>query len=411
MKSFKRVTILVIMVLSLLSLKVLAAGNMSFSVGTSFRNLNYMEETVQQAGQCYANMGYLSIKHPTPTNDILKASYNGTKVLESDIVFTVGHGGYHHIEVANEVGIKMPTSEPSLKNFVNASDFNWRNVKLATFMACKTGQETANENVNIAYYVFKSSNWTTTTMGWRQEIYDVDAKKWSETFHNTLLAGGTVQNALENAGGQSYYSSTMRDLAFYGNSSLVLKKTRNVAELSKLEANKVVVKENIDFHDEDDIKNINTLLKNFNPNFEEKDYEINISKLKNDEEEYVISYDQKLGEYYTNQGYVIIVHNGKVEQIRNNMKNTNVDIEVPKETLTIEKVNSLKQMATNKVKLQELSKSNKSSEAYKELDIQIKEQKLKYYIDLETKEKKAVILTTYGIETNSNGGSIYEINI
>lgn len=394
-----------------------AANNMAFSAGKGYGNVD-MSATTISSYTYYGKMGYDS-RYLTSqaTRSGLAASFsNGTKRLESDIVFLTGHGMWNSIDTTASGGLKIGSGDNS--KYVGTNNITWNRVKLAIFLACETGQETSNTDINLAYNVFKKSNWTTTSIGWHQEIWDTAASAWMDNFNSRLASGYSVSSALNYANSQSYSDNRVKDLAFYGNQSLVLSSQNVVMRQNELETQEQAetCENNITYVNEDvhfdgtteTLDNVVELIKQKDKNFNVEDYEVNIFKLSNEYQYYTIELTRKIDDIYTDSAYTIIVNNNKVVQIANNT----VDFDELKLDKNFEgvNVNVAKEVATSKVYEKSIKECIDNNE--KLVPIEIKKQNIQKYINLKNGKKYIRVLTTYGseeTETIAVSGFDYEI--
>ncbi len=309
---------------------VYAANNMAFSAGGNSGDGVNMTNCTLANYTWYKNMGYNSnYATSNATYETLSGKFsNGTKRLESDIVVLAGHGASDHIvTLENSAGKHGLIVKNKAGKYAGANSFDWSKVKLAIFLGCETGKETSYDYINLAYYIFARSNWKTTSMGWRQKIDSGAAEKWIDNFNNKLNTRANVRAALNYANSKSYGDQRVKDLAFYGNGDLVLKKssksvTKNVEDKID-ESNITYVKDNIKFNGKEDLSNIEKLLQKKNEQFKLKDYQVDIYTHSKENGYYTIELTYKINGIKTNSSYTVIVYNGKVEQIADNSIATN----------------------------------------------------------------------------------------
>lgn len=384
----------------------MASGDCAFAVGGSFTDLN-IESAVTNAANAHTNLGYHSYYAKSADYDTLNGYFsNGTRRLESDILFFAGHGSSGSIVAAPGVGVCSYTGR---SGFVYTGNINWANTKLVTIMGCYTGQETSQTYVNIAHDIFTRSGYKSTTLGWRNTIYDVDIVKWSNRYYTKLKEGKNLRDAIDYANSYgSYHSDTIKDLAFYGAWDMTIKKSSNARSLNSTydiedegNSNLLKIKEDIYFtRDNPNIDLIVEKMKQLYPNFDINNFEINIHKLSDTEEQFTIDFNYKIGEFYTNEGYVISIRDGKVYEITDNM-NYAKKYDIQQES--VNKVDSYEEKTIIKDATQTLRK--KKSELG---NIEIVSQKVKYCIDRSKNEKSIEILTEYKLDDGSMGGTVYK---
>lgn len=399
-----------------ISTNVYAANNMAFSAGKGYGDVD-MSATTIKAYTSYKNMGYNSNYATSNSNyNTLAGKFsNGTKRLESDIVFLTGHGMWSCINTLAGAGVRIGTKQGN--TYVGTDDITWNKVKLAIFLACGTGEETNNSEINLAYNVFKKSNWSTTSIGWRQTIDTNSADKWIGYFNSKLESGATVSSALNYANSKNYPNNSIKDIAFYGNQSLKLNSNNNILIASNSdkrtnevdERNITYIKDNIKFDGtEEELSNIVNFIKKDNKDFNIDDYKVNIYTLSKENKYYTIDFIYTIDDIYTNSAYTVIVDNGKAVQLADNT------VEFSKEKLDTEFDESKNWVAkkfaesqTNKENVINCIRNMTTIEPVK-----IIEQKTMKYIDLKTQKKYIKVYTTYSYinsESKAMIESSYEI--
>lgn len=412
-KNFLKCTIIGVATLSILGINAnaFAAGNCAFSAGKGYDNVD-MSSTTINASAVYRKMGYNSYYATDGATKSILAGYfqNGIRRLESDIVFLTGHGGSNYIDTAAAGGLRVDSH--SISKYVGTNEINWSNVKLAIFLACNTG----NGSNNLAYDVFKKSGWTTITMGWKQSILNVDADKWINNFNSKLASGGTVDQALDYAGSKSYSNPSIKDLSFFGEASSTFKHSN----ISVMESNSLkddIDESNITYFNSPlykydgkgtNLDNIVEAIKTLNPSFNINDYEVNVYDIKNNGTYYTIEFTYKIGEFFTNSSYTVVVKNGYVTQIADNSVSNSNSISnnsMASKESNIEKISDLKVADLIKIK-------NIAKKQITEKDTEIKGQKTRLYWDLKSNKKYVQVDTQYGFknsEAYSEFSYLYEI--
>ena len=389
--------ILVLIIIFFVTLLVLttnahaAVNNVAFSAGKGYGDLDASDMTIENYSS-YANMGYQSYYSTSPTNSYLLGSFsNGRKRLESDVVFLTGHGTYDSVSTTGASGLRIGSNGG---RYIGTNNFDWKKVKLAIFLACETGQETNNSEVNLAYNVFKKSNWTTTSIGWRQKIPNTDALKWLKSFNQKLKAGGTINSAMVYAGSQSgYESNKIKDLAFYGNPNLVLKLSRSIDSSEQIgESDITYIQDTILFNGEN-LQPILSLLESKFDNFNIDDYDIDIFTNSKENEIYTIDFTYKIGDIYTDSSYTVFVNNGKVTHIANNFIPLNTEKLDTDFSDYMLKQDIAKSIGISKVKQHNNETCISNFESI--TPVSINNQKTKKYISLKENKKYIQVETEY----------------
>lgn len=382
-----------------ISTNVKAANNMAFSAGEGYSDIDSIPATLS-CYSSYASMGYNSYYSTTgATKDVLAGSFsNGTKRLESDIVFLTGHGDYNYIQPTIRGRLEIGSYKDS-QTRIGTEDVNWEKVKLAIFLGCETGEQTNNNPENITYDVFEKSNWKTTTMGWRQIIGDKDGNAWIDYFNSKLETGSTISAALNYANSKNIYErNSIKDLSFFGDPNLVLKKTRSVVTNDLDEDNIKYITEDISF-DGTNIETINKLLKDEFSDFKLEDYEIDIFTNSEELGFYTIDYTYKINDIYTNSGYTVIVNNRKVVQIADN----SIPIDEKKLDINFENYAQKEDIAKEigKSYTNKFNNENCINNYASIVPISIKEQETRKYIDLKNNKKYIQVSTIYSYKDES----------
>ena len=355
-----------------------------------------MAATVKKAQVAFKNMGYNSYYSTDGTDyNVLKGTFkNGTKRLESDIVFLTGHGDWNNVQTTSSSGLYIGNDIGTY--YVGVNSFDWSKVKLAIFLACNTGIESSNKEINLAYNVFMKSGWKTTTFGWHQTITTVSADKWMDYYTSKLQSGATVEAAMNYANSQKYSDDRVKDIAFYGNGSLKMSANSTMASIEPLnidESNITYVSDSIHF-DGKDLSEIINLLTKYNPNFNIDCFDVNIYTISKEHKYYTIEFTYKIGDIYTNSAYTVIVNDGKVVQFADNSvvpNKDNVDIDFSKSNDDIAKSN-----ATINLKRDNINECISNNTNI--IPITIRNQETRKYIDLNTGRKYIKVFTTYGYE-------------
>lgn len=407
LKNIFKITILLIAILLILAIStfinVYAAGNCAFSAGVGYGDVN-MSTAIKKAATTYGTMGYSSYyATETATYSTLNGYFsNGTRRLESDIVFLSGHGTSKQISTLLGQGL-IKGSKFGESNYVGTEDISWKNVKMAIFLACQTG----NGDDNLVYDVFRRSGWTTISMGWRQDISQGSAKEWISNFNSKLATGANVDNSLSYANGKSYSDSRVKDLSFYGPGGTVLKKQRassasnngtSPITIDESNVNKIYNKNFYYDGTEESKTNLIAAITSINNSFKAEQYEINSYKIKNDGSYYTIDFTYKEGEFYTNSSYTVIVEDNYVTQIIDNTKNKDlVSIQSETNFADDELIETAKNAAKN-----ELETSNEISLFKQNFNnnIEIIGQEIRLFKDLEKNKNYIQIFTTYKFEEN-----------
>lgn len=338
-------------------------------------------------------MGYIN---PTQNQFSGYAADNVNKLLESDIVVLTGHGTTLSIQVAPTVYLRRGHGT---SNYVGTNDIQWSKCSLVMLVGCYTAAEHSNPQIdNITHNIMDKSNGMTNVFGWRDEILVGDVISWMKRFNSKLANGSSLLTALSYANSFSDYidNSTIKNVAYYvGNSTHLRnnKNNKNINNITSENLNVITINphKTVKFTKEE--KNINNVIQlieeELNKTINIQEYEINVFNINEEYNHYNIDFEYKIGEYYTNLGYTVIVEYGKVTEIIDNMSEE-ININAKKINESKIDLDRIKEIA----KLQCLTNMQENSvNSIKESDI--KKQRVKMYLDTKTGEKTLKIFTTY----------------
>lgn len=372
---FLFIIILVIGMIFLLKHTALAAGNCAFSVGAEYSDIDTRDAALY-AQERYSGMGYNSYYSTVPNYSILGGYFqNGTRRLESDIVFLDGHANNHSI-VFPGCGLQIGGKDGGF--YWGTDNFNWRNVKLAVLAGC----ETAQYGDSIAYRI----NWggATTSVGFIKSASTVAFTQWTKRFNLSLANGKTVNEAKDYANSFIYLDNRIKSVQVIGNGNLILSNsTRNMMNLNEEVVRALVIssKESLNIESQETITKVEEEIKNNNKLFNSNDYVYEINKTSNDKEEYTIDFIYKIGDFETNSGYTAFIKAGKLVKILDN-------------TINIENINKRESFFNNVYQAQKESYEKLAKEEVKRKmnNIEIVETKTKFYYDIKSNKKYIVIM-------------------
>lgn len=330
-----------------------ASGNNAFSVGADFPNDTVdTRSAATSAASKLGTMGYDSYYSTAPTYDILGGNFadDGHRRLHSDVVYLNGHGTPTSVVFPN-TGLRVGRDDGYY--YRGTDDFHWANVDLAILVACNTSMY----GDSIAYRL----NWggATTCIGFPDTVYTSAGKTWTDRFLDKLALGSTVNEAKDYANSGLFVvgGTEIRKATVIGNGELringsTLRTLKNILQSKnsnegniEIEKNVFKVNNNIEYKTEyrngkniniaqniifennvEGKKNIIKLLEDNIENFDINNYEMDIQLMNNGEGDYAIELHYKIGEYYTNSGFVIMIKNNKVSNLIDyTIDNSNID--------------------------------------------------------------------------------------
>lgn len=350
--------------------------------------------SVKNAYNNYKAMGYSSRYDLNPDGNTLKGSFSdGNRYLESKVVLLFGHGvdGGTALKVSNNSGIRKGTSGVS---FVGIDDINFNKVNLVTLVGC----ETSFSDKSLAVEIYRRG--AANTIGWRQSVYSDSLNQWTIKYNNALRDGKSVGDAVAYAGQSQYSDPRVKDIGFFGAHTNKVNSVDipEVMSLNKeeIETNTCKVSEDIYFENNNkEIDKLTSYMTSKYPSFKKEEYEIKVYELNRDQGLYTIDYNRKIGDFYTDLGYVITVKEGKVESITDNNKilEDNVYSVINKKVVSVEELQDYKEVA--KEQIVQKSKRNKLNNMFNGKNLTITDQETQLYLDVNTNKQYYKVFTTY----------------
>lgn len=381
-----------------------AATMRAYSVGTNYGSGNIdTSEDATYARAAYSDCGYSSSVNTTPTATTLKGKYSGgSYIMSSDILFFSGHGNYDHIGFNwkqkggdYDTGINWEgntTKYAGIKNRVGST-------QLITFAACLTA---SNGDTNISNNAVEYG--AETAVGWSEEVLSGSHSNWLERYHDYLVDGYSVGEAVEYANSFTYLpGSHVKDVVIYGNEDLVINNSGRAirsgdSELNHLSVSPLMIQA---LDEESCVADAICTISDSNPEFSIDDYVIETHRICDGTE--TIDLTRKIGEYITNSGYVIHVKDGVIQSIIDNsiQLTDNQELQITSETESVPLID-----------LEELALQNAANETIASSLKEIKGQRLYHYFDLASNTKYILVYTSYYYNgTTGVGVDLYQMGI
>ena len=369
---------------------------MAFSVGCDYGSGD-IDTTRDALKACdyYALAGYLSRYTCNPNITKLNATYNGTFLLESDIVMLSGHGCYEHMEFNSlKQGGEYDFTVSCLANGdIYLPGWETNKVKLYIFAGCETAQGT----FNISNEVYESG--AKATIGFTTEV-EVDSQyQWLNRFNNCIALGYTIQNALNYANSFNYSNNNCKNYRIYGNGGQVLKRTTSTAVVNTLAAEDATVSKvsnaEINISNVTNKEKVEKIIRECFPDFAFNDFEIDIAI--NSDDKATLTVIEKIGDFVTQNAYVLFYENGKI---------TKVYDRTVKE-LSVGEVSTYRSAATTINKQQAFALAAEKVNDY----YTITEQTGKAMLDVETGEKYYMVYTTISTEQGAKSVMSYKYSL
>ena len=399
---------LLLLIINSCSYSVLAASGYAFSAGGTVDNWN-TTSLIQNGNNTYNNLGYSAQYMMNPSFNTLNNGKNadGSKLLESKVVLLAGHGNTAGTSIKLSSSSYLRTGNTT-GNSVGVNNVNFSKVKLITLVGCKTSYDPYDNYSNLAVEIFRKSAGKANVVGFKQEVSSNIMAEWCANYHSKLKSGGTVVQAIQYANSKSYRDSRVKDIGYFGTDTTIKSTSLSTCSIPLNDSNSTFIQKNIEFTKENqNVQGIVDFIKTINPSFNVNDYIINIYCLNKEQDIYTIDFIRKIGNFYTNLGYVANIQYGKLISITdNNQSIEDIKIEEFPNTkikLSNSKIVSLKKDAIKYLK-NKLMQNNVST-------FSVENQKCQYYLDVKTNKKYYDIFTTYKDENNTINVDYYSIEI
>ena len=297
-----------------------AAGNLAYSVGCnySYGQHDDIDTSRDALKSCdyYALAGYTSRYSCNPSTTKLQQSFHGTKLMESDIIMLSGHGNaggiYFNSEGQGGIFEFWVTNNQSANGCIIVQNYNMNNVKLFIFDGC----ETAAGNTNVARTVVNRG--AKAGLGWTVSVGVDCMYEWKNKFNNCIALGYTIQAAINYANSFNYGDNTCKNYRLYGNGDLVLKhaSSSSASELMTQMNYTATVKRpatKLRYDLIEDKTAIENVLKNTFSNYAFADLQLDVAR--QDGGRATVTAIEKVGEYCTDNAYVLFYEDGKITEI------------------------------------------------------------------------------------------------
>ncbi len=197
-----------------------SGNNTAYCVGTDYGDgVNTMSDAIT-AASLYQSMGLTAYVDVTPTvNSMNSAHANGTKYLESGIVFLSGHGTpsgmrFDYMGNGGDYAVGVTKGNTNYNNgncyYYGLGGFALSDVALYVFAGCNTATGTN----NLAKWAV--DNGARISIGWSAEVGDYSHTLWLERFNDAIASGNTVMQACNVADSYTYNDSAVKNHVMYG---------------------------------------------------------------------------------------------------------------------------------------------------------------------------------------------------
>ncbi len=388
------------------------------------------KDIIDKAARCYEEMGYvLTYRLIDPSVEQI------IRNLDARVLFFCTHGSIDSITFSNQVGISMNdthTSSGGLWTYVGVQDTckkAWtNNTDLVTYLACNTAGVDGKFSYDSLAFKTVDKGGSNLAIGFADEVPYNIAEKWSERFHSKLNQGRGVWDAMNYAISDPYFilwsAIDNRDIRecyliykrrlFNYNivlSSYISDEVGGIEEdFGKLIECDDILDEEITIDDKDAENTVIEYLKKNDNEFNPENYTtkkssciaIDASTRQETEKVEYVCVGLKLGDFYTDSGYIAKIKSNKVIAIYDNNK--------------IEHIAQKKALANKEkfyVKKDELNINKMKSKAVDEsgLPNAYAEEDVKYYYDIENDKKYVIIPIRSELEDNNGEKDIFVDNI
>ena len=411
MNILKKISILIIICIILLSLSVntLARDNFALGVGTIDNKGITTTQDVEDALTVYLNAGYNVYGVADP------GLQHFWEQLYADIQFFSSHGDVNSITFKESGIVAGNTRYYNEIPCIGTNIVNWgADTILVIYSSCESAGTNGVASTNsIAYKT--ALRGSEVVIGWRSAIQLQSARIWTQCFNLALGSGDTVLEAMDFANSFSYADPNVREnstIFYYGDGSTVITGryrnnnsiNRNLVE--QYDERKLVGK-NKNNKEIYNIETVEKIIKEKYNDFDISNYSItegtslaiNMDTGKQEETNY-LRMNLKLGDFETLSGFVIKVKDNLIEEIYDNTINAEKEKKILEEINT-KKINMSVELDNNiKNIMKEVSKI-RIKMRYNDIKIDDSNIEYKYRYDINT-DKKYIV---FNIESVTKAGT------
>ncbi len=283
----------------------------ALSIGVDYADGTSGVDQATNSYDTYTSMGLTTKKITNTTGTNVQGKHsNGTKYLESGIIYLVGHSEYAGMTFINNVRITSSTYniDTDTKHIFGIRSYDNTKTSMITFAGCNTAQ--AGED-HLALLTYGSG--TKITMGWTTDLNIASYKNWNKRFNEKIKDKSTsALSAAESASNHIYLSNTVKNYRLYGKFNknpwyfLNTKSTDNLISNERISS--IKINENTDGivkNYNENIQEIDSYLMNEIGNINLNDYKLEINGVHKTYYDYVLY----INGVRTNLGYTIVKDN------------------------------------------------------------------------------------------------------
>ena len=379
----------------------------------------YAQQAINNANSMYLMLKYNAYSKKDPNKSEL------WKNLYADVQYFFVHGDWDRI-IFPETGILAGSGGMWFGlDHIGTDDVNWdTDTILVTYVGCNTSRDDNYSGIS-GKTCERGAN---LVLGFRNKITNIDAMEWSRYYNAALATGYGVYDAAVYANSQSYlydddeercvknntlwnHGEANIKIGKYSTNSTTSLLGESIYENNILDENRNILENSKQVIKIKNIEEITDILKKYDQSFNEENYTIsenegfNTINITNGyvEEHKIINFQLKIGDFYTNAGYVATINNGVIEAIYDNtkiLKNKETKLsesDFSVSNITKNKIDNYKQIARYET-IQKLRRINS-------LNYNITELTQRFYYNVETGKKYIVISTEVETQEYNNGKS------
>lgn len=177
-KLFSTIVILIFLTNIICVNSIGARNNTAVIVTSNTLTSEYAQQYINGNSSLYTMLGYNVVKHIDPSKTQLFAD------LWSEVQLLCTHGDWDRILYKN---IGLLAGKGGMwygTEHIGTDDVYWNNVRLVTYMACKTAERL---DSGLCYKTMEGG--ADVVVGFRENIYVLDAIAWSKYFNGALSTG------------------------------------------------------------------------------------------------------------------------------------------------------------------------------------------------------------------------------
>lgn len=362
--------IILFMLFSLITIPVFAfkSNNIAYCIGNEESHTDFV---VNNAKTYYTLMKYDTRTYIDPSVTL----FGSMLKLNPEILIIAAHSDPRGIAMTTKnAGIlvgSQNTFDSSDRLYYGVQRYSWSNSSLVILGGCYSATDDNADNICKQISDLAPNG---VVIGWKDFINNVDLDKWLKRFNAAIAVGYTISEAIEQANSYSEYSNdNIKNNRSYPNKkSLSTILSKNNIKNSSVELNNSYdINYDVLYKSENDIVNINDMLKKEFEGYNPNNYELKIIN-KQENNEVIINLRLKINDFITNNGYVIFVKDGKVNKLYNNHTYTSKECDnlIKNENLNhikisdyITKIEECKKIASNNIIQENKSSINTAQEA------------------------------------------------